>query len=106
MAAYGGYRYGITPVNDGQWHHVAVVLDNDGTPNTNDVQIFIDGIVESSYSTSAVAINTQPAQNVQIGIFNYIDTTDRYFIGQIDDVRIYDRALSYIEVAALAEPGL
>lgn len=34
-----------------------------------------------------------------------LDLSDGYFMGQIDDVRIYNRALSRDEVAALARQG-
>jgi hypothetical protein len=30
-----GWIYGMTPIHDGQWHHVAVVLDSDGTPDVS-----------------------------------------------------------------------
>jgi hypothetical protein len=44
--------------------------------------------------------NITAAEDVSIGRRPSVD--DRYFIGQIDDVRIYDRALTREEVTWLA----
>ena len=99
----GGYQKGTTEIDDGQWHHLAVVLEDDGSPDTAEIKIYIDGIEENSYSTKSRPINTTPAQNVQIGLYNYNDPMARYFNGLIDEDRIYDRALSANEIAEIAQ---
>jgi hypothetical protein len=101
LAAYDGYQRGNTSIDDGQWHHIAVVLDSDGTPNTSEISIFIDGIEETSYTTKSQSINTQVGKDVQIGLYDYDDIPSRYynrFTGRIGDVRIYDRALTQSEI--------
>jgi len=94
----GGAIGGSTIVNDGFWHHVAAVFPNDGTPDVSDVKFYVDGIEESTTSTSQT-INTVGVYDVKIGVFG---SSGRYFNGLIDDVRIYNRALSQDEIENIA----
>jgi len=80
----GGNVQGDTSVNDGGWHHVAVTVRENATISYPDVILYL---------------NTA-AEDVSIGRRPSVD--DRYFIGQIDDVHIYDRALTQEEVTWLA----
>ncbi len=86
-----------TPVNDGQWHHVACTLDNLTMPNSTDVKFYVDGQSDAVVGGAPVAINTLALNDVLIGS----DIQNRFFKGAIDEVRIYDRALSSAEIAAL-----
>jgi len=77
-------------VANGEWHYISETYD--GTT----MRIYIDGVLDKE---QAVAINTVP--NVgRIGI--NIKTTGEFFNGDIDEVRIYDRALTQEEIAWLA----
>jgi hypothetical protein len=85
-------------VNDGLWHHVACVWENDGSPNVTDARLYIDGNLETSLTeVKDSPINTGGGVDVRIGN----DIQNRRFAGTIDDVRIYPRALSGAEIAAL-----
>ena len=99
VAVFGGYSRGSTSVSDGQWHHVAAVLESDGSPDTSDIRLYVDGVEEVA-SVLLRTINTPAIEDVRIGIF--IDAGLRYFKGMIDDVRIYNRALSDSEIMNLA----
>jgi type II secretory pathway pseudopilin PulG len=87
-----------TPVNNGQWHHVAAVR----TGNT--VELFVDGNSQGKGSGAQAggAITT----NVRaIGCEVYWDCggdESCSLAGTIDDVRIYNRALTAAEIAQLA----
>jgi hypothetical protein len=87
---------GSTYVNDGEWHHVAATFE--GT-TTDDVRLFVDGIMEIVSDQIPRDISTSGAEDVCIGIF---DGSGGYFRGAIDDVRIYERAMTMEEVWALA----
>ncbi|MFN3407789.1 MAG: sulfatase-like hydrolase/transferase [Limisphaerales bacterium] len=101
----GGFRQGTTLVNDGRWHHIACVFANDGTPNATDVQLYVDGVLETTFNASqAQAINTTASGNVNIGA-DLPSGQNRYFTGVIDEPRIYNRALSAAEIAALYAAG-
>ena len=95
----GGTIFGTTVITDGNWHHVAAVLENDGSPNLNEVRLYVDGTEEAVPGT-AMVINTILDNEVKIGVFS---DTAKYFEGLIDEVRIYSRALTEAEIQALAE---
>ncbi len=95
----GGFREGSTLINNGQWRHVAATFTNDGTPDVLDVQLYIDGVLETSFTTQgARALATTASIDVRVGS----DVQDRLFIGSLDDVRIYPRALGPAEISGLA----
>ena len=92
-----GSVVGSTVVNDGQWHHVAVVFENDGTPDINEAQLYVDGVLETLSSTDSGLVRTSPnVSDVIIG---------NGFDGSLDDVRIYSTALTVSDLAFLAAPS-
>jgi hypothetical protein len=98
----GGRIIGTANIIDDQWHHVAATWENDGTPTILDAKLYVDGICETISSSTDYPVNTGSTQNVQIGICRE-EGNSRYFKGLIDEVRIYDRALSEAEIKALAQ---
>jgi len=92
-----GNTIASTPVNDGQWHHVACTLDSLPAPTSTDVKFYVDGQPDSVIGGAPVAINTVALDDVLIGS----DIQNRFFSGVIDEVRIYNRALSAGEIASL-----
>lgn len=94
----GDFTIGSTPIDDGTWHHVASVYPGGGELGT--VLHYIDGVLETAGGNNA---STQPvntsttADPVTIGRRTQ-GAAQNYFPGSVDDVRIYDRALSEQEV--------
>jgi hypothetical protein len=90
----GGPQMGVTGplVNDGAWHHVA------GRKTATELALWLDGklIATQPHSFGSVS-NTAP---LWMGGFGTSDTLE--FDGQIDDVRLYGRALGAAEIRALA----
>jgi hypothetical protein len=79
-------------VRSGTWVHVALVVRG-----PTDMSIFVDGVdVGGTYSGSGGAM-VQSADPVQFG-----KNTGGHYAGLMDDVRIYDRALTPSEVYELA----
>jgi hypothetical protein len=76
-----------TSVNDGEWHHVACVLDGD---NLSNISFYIDGIIDANSSVGTTAINTTEGINVRISR----GTNERYLDAEIDQVRIWNTNLS------------
>lgn len=92
VSVNGGYIVGNTNLSDGWWHHIAVVLIDDGSPDISEAILYVDGQVEAVSSYAAAPVNTGDTQDVQVGVC-LIQGVNRYFSGLIDDVRIYDVAL-------------
>ncbi len=82
-------------VNDGLWHHIVVVRTN-----STDGEIYIDGSLAGSGSGPAKSLSSVP---VWIG---RAFTVPAYFDGSVDEVSIYNRALSAEEVKQLYLKGL
>jgi len=100
----GGYVVGSTDVLDDQWHHVAMTWANDGTPNVLDTKLYVDGVLEAQSDFVSRVINTASGNDVLIGT----NAQSQYFDGNIDDVRIYNRALTAAEILELGrgnQPG-
>jgi hypothetical protein len=79
--------------DDGVWYHAAIVKAADATT------LYINGV--SAASAADEDAMGAPLQNLAIGVLKHDDLI-RYFPGAIDEVYLYDRALSQAEVAWLA----
>ena len=79
------------PINDGQWHHVAIARD----AATGSVTIYVDGAVVGS-GTSSTGVLHRRVWNI-----GRIDANLRYWSGGLDDVRIYDKVLGAAEVQTI-----
>ncbi|MHC4721541.1 MAG: outer membrane protein assembly factor BamB family protein [Planctomycetota bacterium] len=90
------YYYDIL---DNYWHHIAVVWENDGTPDVADVKFYLDGVQTntSTYDSNPRPVNTGDVADVWIGGSPSTHGPTGYY-GWIDDFRIYDRALTVAEI--------
>ena len=100
VAPKGGYLYMNPAINDDAWHHVAAVMVEAKLPNLHDhVRLYLDGELAPIHDIGLLdlwPIETGSDLDVRIG---------EGFVGLLDDVRIYDRALSGEEVKALFAPS-
>ena len=84
-----------TSLNLNQWYHVAFTYDKDG--GSNNRKIYINGVLDKQdTATGALGTSTLP---FLIGA--YSTTPVNLFNGSIDEVRIYNRALSATEIQKL-----
>lgn len=94
----GSWRLSNTVVNDGEWHHIVSVVDSN-----NILKYYIDGkLDENNYSSIDARIATSDAK----AIGRRADTNSYLFSGQIDDVRIYNYALSTQQVQNVMNEGM
>lgn len=93
----GGYIVGTTDLRDDQWHHVAAVLPQ-GKNNVKDMILYVDGTGDGVSASQGKAISTATGRDVQIGQ----DHSSREFKGQMDDVAIWDHALTGGQIGLLA----
>jgi hypothetical protein len=83
-----------TPINDGNWHHVAVVVNLGAN-----VQFYIDGSLRSTQGLAAKAATSAAPMWIGTIPFNYFGMP---FTGSLDEVRIDAQALSASAIASLA----
>lgn len=90
---YNDYNQNLsgTTVNDGVWHMAAI------TYNGSQVTAYLDG---SAYNTTDdTGLLDYDGSGLWIGRFWHSEV--EFFIGSIDDIRIYDRALSSADIMNL-----
>ncbi len=87
--------------NDNAWHYAAATLSSAG------MALYIDGTLVGAKTTV-----TSGEINSGYWRMGFDDVTgwqgapsSRYFSGQLDDIRVYDRALSASEIASLYDGG-
>src|SRR5688572_14772015 len=98
----GSNRY-ITPSTnylDGQWHHAVVTFDN---PN-NIVKLFVDGLQVGTLTTTSNPDNTG-TQPLRIGENSQPPLGPDAFVGQLDEVGVWSRALTNAEITSLMNTG-
>ncbi len=103
----GSGQYGL--VNDyspyvsaGSWHQLTVVFDGAASGNSNRLKLFINGSQVTIDTFSGTIGATLPAFTTQTAHIGNYDNKARAFDGLLDDVRIYNRALTTTEITALA----
>jgi beta-lactam-binding protein with PASTA domain len=99
LAVYAGGPYIKTTMvlADNQWHHVAAVLPNDGTPDVSEIQLYVDGQLATTIF-SAGAINTAASNDVLMGAFMNGSSPAGFLNGLLDEACIYNRALEPNEI--------
>lgn len=98
--ANGSTQTGLTStatISSGQWGHVVGVRSNWG------MQLYVNGILDKSQSGFAVRWNTNSYYPLTFGA--YTSGVSSKYVGSIDDVRIYNRALTTSEVNAIYSAG-
>ena len=94
---YDGTIHGVSTAHSmstGTWYHIA------GTFDGSTWKVYKDGSLLSSVADSTTL--TTSSENVLIGASTIVNSVTRFFDGLMDDIRIFDRALSTSEITALA----
>jgi len=91
MTGFSGMYFGElvseTVITDGQWHHVGFVYDLDSLHR----RLYVDGVLVAE---DATVVSGLPSDGgLYIGTSKDLDVAS-FFSGLIDDVRIYNRAVS------------
>ncbi len=94
-------------VDDGGWHHVVGVFDGAG----QEMRIFIDGVLDNSTAIASTTFGSGVTRFGFLGVGSEATTPggnkgpNWYFQGDLDDVWIFDRAVSLAEVLDLYNRG-
>ncbi len=96
-------------ISNGTWYHVAAVFDQ--TAKT--IQLYVDGTAQNLVKAAGTcgtatgtvldysACTTATASSTYDFVIGASHTNNEHFDGEVDDVRVYNRALSDAEVTAL-----
>ena len=103
-STWKGITRGVSPQTDftlGEWYHVV------GTYNetTTDGYLYIDGLQQSTEPNYNGWPTTLSPGGDNLYIGSEAGLNWQWFDGKIDDIRIYDRALTDIEVQSLYQEG-
>ncbi len=91
-------KLGTTTLQANQWYHIAAVISG-----ARDIAIYINGVYDGGTYSGTGGELAYSNGDAFIGSFG---ESTRYFKGLIDDVRIYDNALSQSEIQAMVpEPA-
>ena len=82
---------GVKVLTDGGWHHVAAVSDG----GTSEIRLYVDGNLENSHSVS-YSTGFDFSALLNIGWLN--SGSGYHFLGSLDEIALYNRALSDIEI--------
>lgn len=96
------YCYSSVGVNDGKWHHICGTYD----VNTNAICFYVDGVkTGTAQYTSGYTYASSWANGLYIGRnINNSTLNDHYhYKGKLNDVRIYDHALSPKEIKEISK---
>ncbi len=92
--------YGVTAVNDGNWHHIAAVYD--GT----DKRIYVDGVLDATQTNphSGSALGTGTTRYGFLGDGSEADVyngtrNEIYYQGDIDEVRVWSDVRTATEIS-------
>jgi hypothetical protein len=97
--------YGVsnsTALNNGVWHNMVSVLDR----NTGQLELYVDGVFISSTSFPNQT-NFDANGFLRFGVHMWSNTfqSSAYWIGEIDDISVYNRALSSSDIQQLYTLG-
>ena len=88
----GNYAGSIT-VTDGLWHHVV------GTWDGVTINVYVDGVKDGNGTAFSGSLRTGQGNRVIVGADDIPPAPQDFFNGSIDEVRVYNRALSATEVS-------
>jgi hypothetical protein len=88
---------GKKTVKEGEWHHVAVVKTD------KDVTYYVDGVKDVSMDHGFGGSFTAEGHPLYIGVHHYGNTWNCSLNGKIDEVAVFNKALSGAEIATMME---
>jgi hypothetical protein len=96
----------VSPTNSlkaNTWHHVILIYDR--TNSSNDPIFYIDGVIQTTADGAPSGGSAGDDSDGLLEIGAFTGGTDGHFNGLIDDVRVYNRALSPDEIKRLYKTG-
>lgn len=105
-----GFRNSSISLNDDQWYHIIIVCDKTESPNANKCKVWLDGVQLTNTGGTNMQqiadVNGDFAIGVQLKGTNPASPVyDSPWNGLIDEVAMWDRALTPTEVGTVYSGG-
>ncbi len=91
------YNYSTGTYTADSWCHIAVTFSN----STKELKFFINGVLDKKHSNSGSLTGFTSSRNISVGVTGYPTSLNSYFKGWMDDLRLYNRALTDNEISSL-----
>lgn len=111
IGTYNAQVVGHTDLRDNQWHHIAVVLYGGETSDVSThILLYVDGKLEKTQNKSIAKVNTQldhpKSKPLSLGRNigyhpNAAHETQNYFKGSVDELFVFEAALSQEQIRRL-----
>ena len=101
----GGNVQGDTDLIDDEWHHVAAAVIENASASSGDVTFYVDGQDDTRETTNAIHWDIVANTTFDVTIGMRPTRPDRYFIGNIDEVLLYEKTLTPEEILQIIEGG-
>ena len=97
----GTLLYTTTTITDGKWHHVVATYEEGG------LRIYIDSVLSATTPGSGGSFAGYGQPNVFLGGVGHPNAHgDAWYVGELDDFRLYNRALPQSDVSYLYYLGV
>lgn len=96
------------PINDGDWHHVAVVLPGKHFNDMGDLLFYVDGVeytANASNPTAPVRTSGTSKSRIHIAANATNKNSGQHFTGSLDDVALWGAPLSAGKLKSLVNGG-
>ncbi len=94
----GAFRLSQNQINNGAWHQIVAIY------NTNNIEIYIDGVLENGTYNGPPIFPSTLANSIESLRFGKGWTY--HYDGKLDDIGIWNRALTPIEITGLYNANL
>ncbi|MGB0371841.1 MAG: LamG-like jellyroll fold domain-containing protein [Opitutales bacterium] len=108
-AGWDGTWRKVSGVTAGEWHHVALVLDADFSPDVvaeDQLFAYLNGIEFDPTNSAAMALgrhnNDAGIGGIQSETLTHDGSAPANMVGLVDEFAVWNRALSHAEIASLA----
>lgn len=89
-----------TALSSNAWHHLVVVFDGTLAATDKRIKLYIDGSADNFKATTVSTVPRNTTAPLMIGGY---DTAGSAFNGSMDEVRVYNRALTNSEILELSQ---
>jgi hypothetical protein len=88
----------MTSISDGSWHHVAVTIDRD---DIQGMRFYVDGEPVGVSDPTNHTGDLGNSSDLGIGLTEIDAGDSTFYNGMLDEVKVYDRALSHLEIRSI-----